>query len=80
MVPVANGARQDTDLWLLPSERALKIIVIDFLNHSFNEFGPNISCDIQQHPSDDRQKHRKSSFLKIRKNHRRAFTFTLGHI
>ena len=43
MVPVAKGSRQDTDLGLLPSERASKIIRVDLRNYSFDELGPEIS-------------------------------------
>ena len=43
MVPVAKGSRQDTDLGLLPSERASKIIRVRILDHSFDGLGPEIS-------------------------------------
>ena len=39
MVPVAKGSRQDTDMGLIPSERASKIIRIDIRKLSFDGLG-----------------------------------------
>ena len=43
MVSGLKGSRQDTDMGLIPSERASKIIIIHLRDHSFDELGPDIS-------------------------------------
>ena len=45
MVSGLKNSRQDTDMGLLPSERASKISRVHLRDHSFDGLGPEISWD-----------------------------------